>query len=98
MLQLFRSFFKSKVGIVVTLAFLALIALAFASMDVANTGTFGGVTGGDRVAVVGDRRIDTSELREMPATLWKRRGRKTRPSRWKRSSRAAVWNRCWTSS
>ena len=62
MLQLFRNFFKSKVGIVVTLAFLALIALAFASMDVANTGTFGGVTGGDRVAVVGDRRIDTSEL------------------------------------
>ena len=62
MLQLFRKFFKSKVGIVVTLAFLGLIAFAFASMDVANTGTFGGVAGGDRVAVVGDRRIDTSEL------------------------------------
>ena len=62
MLQFFRNFFKSKVGIVITLAFLALIALAFASMDVANTSTFGGVTGGDRVAVVGDRRIDTAEL------------------------------------
>lgn len=62
MLQIFRNFFKSKIGIVVTLAFLALIALAFASMDVANTGTFGGVTGGDRVAVVGDRRITTSDL------------------------------------
>lgn len=62
MLQLFRNFFKSKLGIVVTLGFLALIALAFASMDVANTGTFGGVTGGDRVAVVGDRRIDAAEL------------------------------------
>lgn len=62
MLQLFRNFFKSKVGIVLTLAFLGLIALAFASLDVANTGTFGGITGGDRVAVVGDRRIDTSEL------------------------------------
>jgi len=62
MLQLFRSFFKSKIGIVVTLAFLALIAVAFASSDVANTGMFGGVSGGDRVAVVGDERIDAAEL------------------------------------
>lgn len=62
MLQAFRNFFKSKIGIGVTLAFLAIIAFAFASSDVANTGTFGGVAGGDRVAVVGDRRISTSEL------------------------------------
>ena len=34
MLQLFRNFFRSKIGIVVTLAFLGLIAFAFASMDV----------------------------------------------------------------
>ena len=62
MLQMFRNFFKSKVGIVVTLAFLAVIAFAFASMDVSNTATFGGVTGGDRVAVVGDTRVDAAEL------------------------------------
>ncbi|AKQ42230.1 peptidyl-prolyl isomerase [Aurantiacibacter atlanticus] len=62
MLQLFRNFFKSKVGIVITLAFLGLIAVAFASSDVANTGMFGGVAGGDRVAVVGDRTISTSDL------------------------------------
>jgi len=62
MLQAFRNFFKSKLGIAVTLAFLGLIALAFASMDVANTGTFGGVSGGDRVAIAGDRKITTSEL------------------------------------
>ena len=62
MLQGFRSFFKSKIGIVVTLAFLGLIAVAFASSDIANTTTFGGVTGGDRVAVVGKTRISTSEL------------------------------------
>lgn len=62
MLQLFRNFFRSKIGIVVTLAFVAVIAFAFASMDVANTGTFGGVAGGDRVAIVGERRIDSSEL------------------------------------
>ncbi|WP_271077767.1 peptidylprolyl isomerase [Aurantiacibacter sp. MUD61] len=64
MLQLFRGFFKSKIGIVVTLAFLGLIAVAFASSDVANTGMFGGVAGGDRVAVVGDRTIATSDLQQ----------------------------------
>ena len=62
MIQFFRSFFQSKIGIGVTLAFLGLIAVAFASSDVANTGTFGGVAGGDRVAVVGDKRITTADL------------------------------------
>ena len=62
MLQLFRSFFKSKFGVGVTLAFLVLIAFAFASSDVANTNLFGGVSGGDRIAVVGDERIDAAEL------------------------------------
>ncbi len=67
MLTLFRSFFKSKLGIAVTLAFLGLVAVAFASADVANVTTFGGVAGGDRVAVVGDERIDAAEL-EMNAS------------------------------
>jgi hypothetical protein len=62
MLQLFRNMFKSKVGVGVTLIFLVVIAIAFASSDVANTGMFGGVSGGDRVAVVGDERVDASEL------------------------------------
>jgi peptidyl-prolyl cis-trans isomerase D len=62
MIQLFRNFFKSKLGVGLTLAFLALIAVAFASSDVANTSVFGGVSGGDRVAVVGGERIDTAEL------------------------------------
>lgn len=62
MISFFRNFFQSKIGIGVTLGFLALIALAFASSDVANTGTFGGVAGGDRVAVVGERTISTSDL------------------------------------
>jgi len=62
MLQFFRNIFKSKLGIAFTLIFLAVIALAFASSDVASSGMFGGVSGGDRVAVVGDERIDTSEL------------------------------------
>ncbi len=62
MLLTFRRFFKSKVGIVFTLVFLGLIAFAFASMDVASSGTFGGVSGGDRVAVVGKERVDAAEL------------------------------------
>ncbi|MBT2133616.1 peptidyl-prolyl cis-trans isomerase [Croceibacterium sp. LX-88] len=64
MLQFFRNFFKSKIGVVVTLGFLALIALAFASSDVANTSVFGGVSGGDRVAVVGGQRINSADLKE----------------------------------
>jgi peptidyl-prolyl cis-trans isomerase D len=62
MLQLFRNFFKSKLGIGFTLAFLVVIAIAFASSDVANNSTFGGVSGGDRVAVVGSERVDAAEL------------------------------------
>ena len=64
MLTFFRNFFKSKLGLAITLAFLGLIAFAFASMDVSNTGTFGGVAGGDSVAVVGDQKISTAELQQ----------------------------------
>lgn len=63
MINSFRRFFQSKLGIGVTLGFLGLIAFAFASADVSTTGTFGGVTGGDRVAVVGSEKIGTAELR-----------------------------------
>ncbi|MEO6151523.1 MAG: peptidylprolyl isomerase [Croceibacterium sp.] len=62
MLQFFRNFMKSKLGVGVTLGFLVLLALAFASSDVASNNAFGGVAGGDRAAVVGERRVSTSEL------------------------------------
>ncbi len=62
MITLFRRFFQSKIGIGVTLAFLALIAVAFASSDVANNSLFGGVAGGDRVANVGDQTLTTADL------------------------------------
>ena len=68
MLQFFRSFFSSKLGLGITLVFLALIALAFASGDVANTGSFGGIAGGNRVAVVGDRKIGTGEMQQLART------------------------------
>ncbi|MXO59608.1 peptidylprolyl isomerase [Altererythrobacter salegens] len=65
MLHLFRKIFQSKFGIVLTLGFLALIALAFASSDiVSNNPTFGGVAGGDQVAVAGDRKISAAEFRQ----------------------------------
>lgn len=62
MLQFFRSLLGSKVGAAIALGFLVLIAVAFASGDIANTGSFGGVAGGDRVATVGKDRVDTSSL------------------------------------
>lgn len=64
MLELFRSFMKSRVGTFVALAFLGLIALAFIAGDVSGSRMFGGVAGGDRVATVGSRKINTSDLEQ----------------------------------
>jgi len=70
MLQFFRNFFKSKLGVIITLAFLIVIAIAFGVGDVASNRTFAGVAGGDRVAVVGERKISTSDLSQaMTAAL-----------------------------
>ncbi len=62
MLQFFRNIFKSKVGLAITIGFIALIGLAFAVGDVASSGSFGGVAGGDNVAVVGDEKIGAGEF------------------------------------
>ena len=64
MINFFRSFFQSKIGLAVTIGFLGLIALAFASADVSTTGTFGGLSGTNNVAVVGDEEVTTAELRQ----------------------------------
>lgn len=64
MLHFMRSFMKSKIGLAIALAFLALIALSFAGGDIANTGSFGGAAGGDRVATVGSERIDPATLNQ----------------------------------
>ena len=61
-MDLIRSFVTSKLGAVLALGLLVLIALAFASGDISNTGNFGGIAGGDRVATVGKERIDTATL------------------------------------
>jgi peptidyl-prolyl cis-trans isomerase D len=68
MLQFFRNFFKSKLGLGVTIAVLIVIAIAFGVGDVASNSTFGGVAGGDRVAVIGDHKISTSDLSQAMTT------------------------------
>ena len=63
MLHFFRRFFKSKLGLGITLGFVVLIAFAFASMDItSNNPTFGGVAGDSNVAVVGDTSISAAEF------------------------------------
>lgn len=69
MLQFFRQGIKSKLGIAIALGFLMLIALAFAAGDVSTGSTFGGIAGGDRVATVGDSRIDTADLERSAANV-----------------------------
>ncbi len=64
MINFFRSFFQSKLGLGLTIGFLVLIAIAFAASDVGSSGSFGGLSGTNRVAVVGDEEVTTAELRE----------------------------------
>jgi peptidyl-prolyl cis-trans isomerase D len=61
MLNLFRSFVSSKVGAAVTLLVLLLIAFAFAAGDVAGLRSMG-LNSGDRVATVGNQKVDTAHL------------------------------------
>lgn len=61
MITSFRKFFQSKIGMAFFLGFLALVALAFAGADITGN-TFGGITQGERVALVGDDAITTNEL------------------------------------
>ncbi|WP_375290180.1 SurA N-terminal domain-containing protein [Qipengyuania sp.] len=63
MLSFFRNIFKSKLGLLLTLVFLGLIALAFASADVANTAGGGqGLSTGENAAVVGETEITQTML------------------------------------
>lgn len=62
MLQMFRKFFHSSVGIFATLGLIGLIALAFAAGDVANMASSVGITGGDRVASVGGTKVGNAQV------------------------------------
>jgi len=61
MISSIRRFFQSKFGLPIFIGFLVIVALAFAAADITGS-TFGGVAGGDRIAVVGDERVPASEL------------------------------------
>lgn len=63
MISSFRNFFQSKLGMAVFLGFLALVALAFAGADITGN-TFGGIAQGERVALVGDDSVTSTELAE----------------------------------
>jgi peptidyl-prolyl cis-trans isomerase D len=62
MIQFFRRFFDSKLGVGFTLGFLALIALAFAGGDISGAGGFGAFSSGSKIATVGDEKITATEL------------------------------------
>lgn len=63
MLGFFRSFFKSRLGVGITLGFVGLIALAFASADVTGNRYGGGGGGdGDRVAKIGRNSVGAGLL------------------------------------
>lgn len=61
MLQFFRNFFNSKVGVGATLTLVGLIALAFAGGDIASGGAFGAFTKGERLATVGKDKINLAD-------------------------------------
>ncbi|MCJ2186217.1 SurA N-terminal domain-containing protein [Novosphingobium beihaiensis] len=63
MLSFFRNFFKSKIGAAIALVALALIAIAFASGDIAGMRGSSGIGGGSSVATVGGEDIDSSTLK-----------------------------------
>lgn len=62
MISLFRNFFQSKIGLPIFIGFLIVVALAFAASDISGSSTFGGLSGDDKVAIVGDESISSTEL------------------------------------
>lgn len=62
MISLFRNFFQSKIGLPIFIGFLILVAFAFAASDLTGSATFGGLTGDDKVAVVGGEGVTAIEL------------------------------------
>jgi peptidyl-prolyl cis-trans isomerase D len=61
MISFFRRFFASRIGLPIVLAFLGLMALAFAASDITGA-TFGGVANSDRMAVVGGKPVPIADL------------------------------------
>lgn len=62
MISLFRNFFQSKIGLPIFIGFLVIVALAFAASDISGSATFGGLSGDDNIAKVGDQEISANEM------------------------------------
>lgn len=62
MIQFFRNIIFSKIGAGVTIAFLVLIALAFASGDVLNVGGSNSIQSSDEVAQAGPHKVTAAEF------------------------------------
>ena len=61
MLTFFRGLFSSKIGVLVTLAFVAILGIAFALGSVSGS-SFGGFSSGSKIATVGNQKITATEL------------------------------------
>lgn len=72
MIQFFRNIIFSKIGAGVTIAFLVLIALAFASGDVLNLGSPAAIQSSDEVAKVGSHRITAAEYEKQITAAFER--------------------------
>lgn len=62
MLTIFRKLLHSKLGAIIGLILLAVIAIAFASGDIASLRSNSGIGGGSSVATVGNEDIDATQL------------------------------------
>ncbi|MEO1967838.1 MAG: SurA N-terminal domain-containing protein [Sphingomonadaceae bacterium] len=62
MLKFFRKIFSNKLGLLLTFALLAIIALAFAVGDVAGNGSLSSLSNGTNVAVVGKSKVPEQDL------------------------------------
>ena len=61
MLLFFRSFFGSRFGVLITLAFVGIIGIAFALGSVSGS-SFGGFSSGSKIASVGSEKISATDL------------------------------------
>ncbi len=68
MIQFFRSIMFSKIGAGVTIAFLVLIAFAFAAGDVLNFGSGGTIQSSDEVARVGSHKVTAADYEKAITT------------------------------
>jgi len=75
MITFFRRIIGSKIGAALAIAFLALIAFAFAAGDVSNTGGFGGLTSLGSGTKVGGQKLSDTTVQERVQRLFEQQRR-----------------------